>query len=153
MGKSVWPEIPGSPSLRYVVLVCDAITHQSQWFIASSKPPSLAAIAPWEGSSDAYRDNARRGGMPDTPMAHGVGILCPGRGLQEDHAMMARENEFFNTYWEGKRAKLGRITCPAYVLASYSSKLHGAGSVRGWKQMASKEKWYGLSYDCVVSQF
>lgn len=34
----------------------------SQWFIASQHPPSLKAIAPWEGLSDLYREQFCRGG-------------------------------------------------------------------------------------------
>lgn len=97
----------------------------SQWFIASSQPPSLAAIAPWEGASDDCRDVGHRGGVPNPVMSHAVGMLCPGRNLQEDQGLMSVENEFWSSYWEDKRAKLGRIECPAYVLVSYSSKLHG----------------------------
>ena len=33
----------------------------SQWFIASQRPPSLKAIAPWEGLSDLYREQFCRG--------------------------------------------------------------------------------------------
>ena len=113
----------------------------SQWFIASARPPSLGAIAPWEGQTDSYRDQARRGGRPDSTMSHGRGILIPGRGLQEDAGRMIETNELWNDYWEDKRAKVGRIECPIYALASYSSKLHGIGTVRGWREAASKEKW------------
>jgi len=28
----------------------------SQWFVASHQPPHLAAINPWEGFSDMYRE-------------------------------------------------------------------------------------------------
>ena len=58
---------------------------------------------------------------------------------------MIVENEFWNSYWEDKRAKVGRIECPAYVLASYSSKFHGQGSFRGWREISTKQKWY--AYD------
>jgi predicted acyl esterase len=71
-------------------------------------------------------------------------MLNPGRALQEDQALMGQKNEFWNSYWEDKRAKLGRVTCPAYVLASYSSKLHIQGSFRGWREIASTEKWHGF---------
>jgi putative CocE/NonD family hydrolase len=36
----------------------------SQWRIAAERPPHLAAIAPWEGLTDPYRDNTMRGGVP-----------------------------------------------------------------------------------------
>ena len=34
----------------------------SQWTIAATRPPHLAAINPWEGWSDTYREVARHGG-------------------------------------------------------------------------------------------
>ena len=38
----------------------------SQWTIAATRPPHLAAINPWEGWSDTYREVARHGGIPET---------------------------------------------------------------------------------------
>jgi uncharacterized protein len=35
----------------------------SQYFIAAQQPPSLKAIAPWEGLGDMYREQFVRGGM------------------------------------------------------------------------------------------
>ena len=36
-----------------------------QWFIAAQNPPSLKAIAPWEGAGDFYRQTLCRGGIPN----------------------------------------------------------------------------------------
>jgi predicted acyl esterase len=36
----------------------------TQWLVASLRPPHLAAIVPWEGASDHYRDWAYHGGIP-----------------------------------------------------------------------------------------
>ncbi|OWY59840.1 hydrolase, partial [cyanobacterium TDX16] len=35
----------------------------SQWATAAERPPHLAAICPWEGFTDVYRDFARPGGV------------------------------------------------------------------------------------------
>jgi hypothetical protein len=35
----------------------------TQWQVAALQPPHLAAIAPWEGAVDAYRDLSRHGGI------------------------------------------------------------------------------------------
>jgi uncharacterized protein len=35
----------------------------NQWFVANLKPPSLAAIIPWEGFADIYRDALYHGGI------------------------------------------------------------------------------------------
>lgn len=34
-----------------------------QWQVAALRPPHLAAIAPWEGAWDSYRDRGRHGGI------------------------------------------------------------------------------------------
>lgn len=34
-----------------------------QWAVAAQRPPHLAAIAPWEGANDTYRDVGRHGGI------------------------------------------------------------------------------------------
>jgi predicted acyl esterase len=34
-----------------------------QWMVASLKPPHLAALLPWQGAADFYRDRTRHGGM------------------------------------------------------------------------------------------
>src|SRR5258708_37860125 len=40
-----------------------------QWMIAAQRPPHLAAILPWHGTYDFYRDRTRQGGI------HGTGFL------------------------------------------------------------------------------
>jgi len=35
----------------------------NQWHVASLRPPHLAAICPWEGAADWYRDMSRHGGI------------------------------------------------------------------------------------------
>ncbi|KAH8638054.1 X-Pro dipeptidyl-peptidase protein [Alternaria alternata] len=35
----------------------------SQWRVAARKPKGLAAVIPWEGMSDYYRDRCRHGGI------------------------------------------------------------------------------------------
>ena len=44
----------------------------SQWFVAALEPPHLAAIAPWEGAQDVYRDTLARGGIPDPVFPEGI---------------------------------------------------------------------------------
>ncbi len=57
----------------------------NQWLVAALRPPHLAAILPWEGASDHYRDMSRHGGIFSNgfferwyprqvlPMQHGLG--------------------------------------------------------------------------------
>src|SRR6187402_3433622 len=38
-------------------------TLGSQWRVAALRPKGLAAVIPWEGMSDYYRDRCRHGGI------------------------------------------------------------------------------------------
>ncbi|MFF3755319.1 CocE/NonD family hydrolase [Streptomyces sp. NPDC002018] len=38
----------------------------NQWHVASLRPPHLAAICPWEGAADFYRDGSYQGGVRST---------------------------------------------------------------------------------------
>ena len=60
----------------------------SQWHVAATRPPHLAAICPWEGWNDFYREFAFHGGIPAGFVAgwftqqpvrvqHGVGEWAP----------------------------------------------------------------------------
>lgn len=113
----------------------------AQWFIAATRPPHLAAIAPWEGASDVYRDTAMRGGMPDPFFTEGIFSRFRGQGLVEDLPAMMRAHPDFDAYWAGKSADLGRIEAPAYVVASWTNVMHTGGTLRAWSQIGSPEKW------------
>ncbi|KAF3031121.1 hypothetical protein E8E11_000306 [Didymella keratinophila] len=116
----------------------------AQWFIAAEQPPHLAAIAPWEGASDFYRDTLARGGI-GYPYHLLWGMLqdtMVGRGKAEAVLHMLKKYPPYNEYWDDERAKLDRIHTPAYVLASYSTSLHTSGSIAGFNEISSKEKWF-----------
>ena len=42
-----------------------------QWYAAALQPPHLAAIVPWEGASDSYRNVMFHGGVPETAFFRG----------------------------------------------------------------------------------
>jgi putative CocE/NonD family hydrolase len=50
-----------------VAMVGNSWLAIAQWFVAAEKPPSLKAIAPFEGASDIYRESLCRGGVPYLP--------------------------------------------------------------------------------------
>ena len=114
----------------------------SQWFTAAEQPPHLAAINPWEGVSDVYRDLVLRGGMPDTAFARQLrDHSFSGLGAKEDIVAEAEQHPLMSPLWAGKIPDFDRITVPAYVVASYSNTLHTAGTFRAWRRMASADKW------------
>ena len=114
----------------------------TQWFTAAEQPPHLAAINPWEGMSDTYRDLVMRGGMPDTAFAKQLrDISFWGRGQKEDIIAEANRYPLINQLWEDKIPAYKQITVPAYVVASYSNTLHTQGTFRAWRRLSSEQKW------------
>ncbi|WP_216823723.1 CocE/NonD family hydrolase [Mycobacterium rhizamassiliense] len=114
----------------------------AQWFAAAEQPPHLAAVNPWEGVSDTYRDLVLRGGMPDTGFARQLRDNSYwGKGRKEDILAEAERYPLVNDLWRNKIPRVERITVPAYVVASYSNSLHTAGTFRAWRRIGSKQKW------------
>ena len=113
----------------------------SQWFVAAEQPPHLAAIAPWEGMSDIYRDLVARGGIPDFGFPHMLSRSFVGKNRREDLAAEAEAHPLMDAFWKTKVPDFEKITVPAYVVASYSNSIHTPGTFRGWRKIASAKKW------------
>lgn len=115
----------------------------SQWRVAELNPPHLAAINPWEGWSDTYREVARHGGIPETsfwpylPSRWGHSTT-----MVEDLALETAERPFFDEYWASKASDLEKIRVPAFVVASWTDQgLHTRGTLEGFKRISSPRKW------------
>jgi predicted acyl esterase len=115
----------------------------SQWRVAETRPPHLAAINPWEGWADTYREVVRHGGIPETffwpylPGRWGMSSTCV-----EDLALETRERPFFDDYWRSKAADFSKINVPAYIVASWTDQgMHTRGTLEGFKRIASEQKW------------
>ena len=54
---------------------------------------------------------------------------------------MLEKYPYMNEYWADKRAKIEEIEVPAYILASYSTGIHTAGSFRGYEGIRHNKKW------------
>lgn len=114
----------------------------AQWFTAAEQPPHLAAINPWEGFSDIYRDLVVRGGMPDIGFGERLQKQSyAGQNQREDILAEVEAHPLVDELWEDKTPRYDQITVPAYVVASYSNTLHTAGTFRAWRRMASEDKW------------
>lgn len=114
----------------------------AQWFTAAEQPAHLAAINPWEGLSDTYRDFIMRGGMPDIGFAERLQKNSyAGRNRREDILTEAARYPLMNELWEDKVPRFDKITTPAYIVASYSNTLHTQGTFRAWRRIASEHKW------------
>jgi hypothetical protein len=115
----------------------------SQWRVAETSPPHLAAINPWEGWTDTYREVVRHGGIPETsfwpylPTRWGNSV-----NRVEDLPRETDEHPFFDSFWVSKAADFSRITVPAFVVASWTDQaLHTRGTLEGFKGIRSEQKW------------
>lgn len=120
----------------------------SQWAVAALNPPHLAAIMPWEGVSDMYRELAFHGGIRETgfvPAFYRQRVLAhhnPRFPLAENLLEQIQRHPLDDEYWASKRPDLARINVPALVCASWSDQgLHTRGSLEGFLQISSEHKW------------
>ncbi|TKY87866.1 hypothetical protein EX895_003447 [Sporisorium graminicola] len=113
-----------------------------QWFIAAEAPPSLKCIAPWEACSDLFREQFVRGGIWDYGLFGFIEKTTHrSRYGLENFPEMHRRNPLSNPYWEDKRADFSKIRIPAYITSSYSALVHTVGSVRGFMELPTDQKW------------
>ena len=118
----------------------------SQWRVAELNPPHLAAINPWEGWSDTYREVARHGGIPETSFWPYIWERWgAARGQIEDLERETAEHPWFDDFWRSKAADLERIRVPAWVVGSWSDQgLHTRGTLEGFRRLGSPQKWLDI---------
>lgn len=115
----------------------------SQWRVAETNPPHLAAINPWEGWTDTYREVVRHGGIPETSFWPYLPSRWGRSTTQvEDLETETKEHPFYDALWGSKTADFSKITVPAFVVASWTDQaLHTRGTLEGFKRIASERKW------------
>jgi predicted acyl esterase len=114
-----------------------------QYLVASLKPPHLAAINPWEGFSDWYREFAYHGGIRETGFVpRGSDNLRFSLNRTEDTNANVQAHPLYDDYWRSKEIDLAAIETPAFVVASWSDHgLHTRGTIEAWRRMSSAQKW------------
>ena len=114
----------------------------SQWKAAALRPPSLKAICPWEGFTDAYRDLMRPGGIrEDGFMRIWSQVL---RRVRQRYRLVdeQRRRPLRDAWWRGLVPALEQITVPALICGSFSdNNLHSRGSFRGWEGVSSSDRF------------
>jgi uncharacterized protein len=115
----------------------------SQYKVAALRPSHLAAICPWEGLSDAYRDFARPGGIRENGFIRvwSAGIKRGGRpseDIREEQIARPLRDE----WWAARTPELERIEVPLLVCGSFSDQeLHTRGSFRAFERVSSPHRW------------
>ncbi|MDL2293007.1 CocE/NonD family hydrolase [Ruminococcaceae bacterium OttesenSCG-928-D13] len=113
----------------------------SQYRIAAQQPPHLCAIAPWEGTSDMYRESLYEGGIPAVKFVGMVLAEAVGEGFIDDAALNAEIHPFADDpYWRDKEIDFSKITQPAYLTACWNH-FHLRGSFQAFRKIKSNKKW------------
>lgn len=113
------------------------------WFIAALRPPSLAAIAPWEGCGDLYREQFARGGIYAGDLFDKliVKYMLKGRNGLESFRQMYEEHPLANDWWNDKRPDMKKINVPTYITGTWTNTMHGMGAIRAWMDVDTEHKW------------
>lgn len=115
----------------------------SQWAIAAERPAHLAAICPWEGFTDAYRDLMRPGGIREDGFTVMWTMMM--RALRRSPVAVRREQKrrpLRDRWWAARDRQLEKINVPALVCGSFSDhNLHSRGSFEGFRRISSPQKW------------
>ena len=144
------------------------------WRVAERQPPHLAAVIPWFGSGDAYREALRHGGILSNTFIDawwfrwvtnqhgseggrpspftGEGSTGPGQlgraeleRLRENFPAEARAHPLFDDWSASRAVDWSRVTVPFLSVGSWGTVgLHLRGNIEGFRHAASAEKWLML---------
>jgi uncharacterized protein len=129
-----------------------------QWHVAAMRPPSLAAIVPWEGAVDVYRDWSHHGGIHSNAFTDAwwvrqitgnqsalpAGAENPGKAVEGNAELPRefREHPLFDEYYEARTVDLSKIEVPVLSSGNWTSyQLHLRGNVEGYLGAGSTDKW------------
>jgi uncharacterized protein len=145
----------------------------NQWMVAGLKPPHLAAMLPWEGAGDHYRDWLYHGGIfcefgrlwyrrQVAPLKHGLskdpttdpsGTPAPefsGEDPASNPYRRSRAHPLVDAWHGGRSADWSKVTTPFLSAASWGGQgLHSRGNFEGFVQAPSEQKWlevHGLEH-------
>lgn len=114
-----------------------------QWFAGATRPPHLAALLPYDGMSDLYREIVAHGGIPNSGFVNFWNAqvrATPNRA--ENWVTAMRLHPFFDEYWQSKVPAVENIDVPTYVVASWSDHaVHTRGSLSAFMRLGTSQKW------------
>jgi predicted acyl esterase len=143
----------------------------NQWQVAALRPPHLAAICPWEGATDYYREFTHHGGIPADflrqwyppqveAMQHGVGDRSPRSAVTGvpvagpetlDEAELVKNRTdvvaemlsrpTIDEHYLERSADLAKIEVPVLSATNWGHHLHTRGGFEGWRAAGSGQKW------------
>ncbi|MFN8126942.1 MAG: CocE/NonD family hydrolase [Candidatus Nanopelagicales bacterium] len=115
----------------------------SQYGAASLRPQGLAAICPWEGLTDPYRDLTRPGGGREDGFTVMWSTLLDRAGRVK-HSLRAEQkaHPLLDEFWRDRTPDLSRIDVPMLVCGSFSDHLlHSRGSHEAFRRVPGDQSW------------
>ena len=115
----------------------------SQYKVAALHPPHLAAICPWEGLSDLYRDFARPGGILEDGFSK-LWSWLTGKEARIHTSLYEAilQHPERDDWYRARTPKLEDIQVPMLVCGSFSDHLlHTRGSFEAFRRAGSRRKW------------
>jgi predicted acyl esterase len=115
----------------------------SQYKVAALQPPHLAAICPWEGLSDVYRDFARPGGVLENGFSKLWSWLTGKEARIRTSLYEATlEHPERDEWYQARTPTVENIQVPMLVCGSFSDHLlHTRGSFEVFRRAGSRQKW------------
>ena len=112
----------------------------TQYRIAAEQPPSLACIAPWEGTGDIYREALFAGGIPAIGFEDFIEGSLVGKGYIGNNVAMARKHPFMCEFWEDRIPQWQKIKVPTYLTGCWQH-MHLRGAMECFRKIRSTKKW------------
>jgi predicted acyl esterase len=117
-----------------------------QYHIAAQQPPHLMCIAPWESTTDMYRESIFEGGIPAITFNEFIAGSVTGMGGVEDLAEMGKKYPLMNAYWRNKIPNFKNVRIPVYAAAGMSH-FHLRGTMNAFRKIRSRKKWIRIHRD------
>jgi predicted acyl esterase len=112
------------------------------WRVASLNPPHLAAIVPWEGALDLYRDATRHGGIASNTFTSRWGANVQQHTTTGgDPSEIAAQRELPDEALRRNHPDVSRISVPLFSAANWGGAgLHLRGNLEGFLAAGSAYK-------------
>jgi uncharacterized protein len=141
-----------------------------QWLVAGLQPPHLAAMIPWDGGSELYRDAAFHGGIPSDlgefatlwyrslrTYRYDSGPAASGdsSSAADECRLVPRSSHELDDEWHRERAAdWSKIEVPFLSAANWGSGgIDSRGNFEAFQHAASAERWLAVHGLEVWTQF
>lgn len=126
-----------------------------QWLAAAQNPPHLACIAPYDASTDPYRDSVFKGGIYCTGFQnHWYSNSVRNRAFLDypdrpdradfmayDYLLDQVRHTTFDDYWASRRAAVADVRVPVFSIANWGSlAAHLRGNLEGFANAQGPKK-------------